>query len=131
VIMYLASAFRRRDEIRVYKNRLEDAGHVITSRWLGDTHHEISGELGSEPENEARWALEDIEDVHRADVLVSFTSPEYGRGGRHVEYGLGIAFQKSLIIVGPKEHVFHMVPDVEHFSDPESFLAHYAKKNGA
>jgi hypothetical protein len=34
------------------------------------------------------------------------------RGGRHVEFGLALAWSKHLIVAGPREHVFHWLPQV-------------------
>ena len=47
--------------------------------------------------------------------MVSFTEGGGGKGGRHVEFGLGLAQGKRMIIVGPREHVFHTADGVEQF----------------
>ena len=66
-------------------------------------------------------AAEDLEDVLRADCLVSFTEePAAGvawaaRGGRHVEFGIALAMGKRLCVVGPRENIFHHLPRVEVF----------------
>ena len=39
------------------------------------------------------------------------------RGGRHVEFGLAVADEKRIILVGPRENVFHFLPVVENFRD--------------
>ena len=55
----------------------------------------------------------DRDDVLRADALVLFTEEgERSNGGRHVEFGLALATGKSIIVVGPKEHLFHRLPEV-------------------
>jgi hypothetical protein len=56
-----------------------------------------------------------VEDVKRADCLISFTEdltvPNTSRGGRHVEFGLALALAKLCYIVGPVENVFHELAD--------------------
>jgi hypothetical protein len=123
--MYLAAAFQRQAEIHRYGALLEAAGHSVTSRWLAS--HEDTGAVPGgppldTPEFLAQQALEDIEDVQAADAVVSFTSPSMGRGGRHVEFGLAIALGKQLIVVGPREHVFHYLPAVRYLGSPAEFL---------
>jgi hypothetical protein len=48
---------------------------------------------------------------------MSFTSAGGGKGGRHVEYGLALGLGKRLIICGPRENIFHTLPQVEHYPD--------------
>jgi len=63
-------------------------------------------------------ALADLQDLHAADAVISFTSAGGGgKGGRHVEYGLAVGLGKRLVLVGPREHVFHVLPDVEWYPD--------------
>jgi hypothetical protein len=55
--------------------------------------------------------------LHKAATLISFTDGAPARGGRHVEFGMAYAWGKRLIVVGPREHVFHALPLVEHYPD--------------
>jgi hypothetical protein len=60
----------------------------------------------------------DFDDVREADVCIAFTEPAdgpQGRGGRHTELGIALALGQRVIIVGPREHVFHCLPDVERY----------------
>lgn len=62
-----------------------------------------------------RFAQEDWDDLLAADIVVSFTEEPRGtnsRGGRHVEFGAGLALGKRAHVVGPRENVFHCLPDV-------------------
>ena len=52
-----------------------------------------------------------------ADVVISFTSVGGGKGGRHVEFGYGLGLGKKMIVVGPRENVFHTLPQIEHYED--------------
>ncbi len=83
----------------------------VTARWISGAHETDAGV----PDLKA--ALEDIQDVEAADIVVSFTEtgdvPGRSRGGRHVEFGYALAKGKRLIVVGTRENVFHHVPGVE------------------
>jgi len=53
-------------------------------------------------------------------VLLFFSEPPDShskRGGRHVEFGLALAWGKRLMIVGPRENVFHCLPQVEQYAN--------------
>ncbi len=60
-------------------------------------------------------AQEDMDDVQAADALIAFTEPRRGEGagGRHVELGMALAWGKRLLVVGPREHLFHTLPSIE------------------
>lgn len=122
--IYLAARFSRIDEMRKYADELKEDGHEITASWV------YGGEEGLTFTDIANL---DINDVHRSDAVVSFTEP-YGSvnpgGGRHTEFGLGIAFGKNLYLVGEREQVFHWHPSVLQF--PRFlYLKNYLKgKNG-
>lgn len=113
---YLAARYSRREELVPHKEALEDAGWEVTSRWLLGNHQAQNDDLypGAAAE---RFALEDLDDLMRADVLIHFTEPprqpSTSRGGRHVEHGYALAQGQRIIIVGPRENVFHCVGDTE------------------
>ena len=115
--IYLASRYDRRFEMLGVMSVLLRAGHAVTSRW-------IEGR-GEGPEMEA---AEDMEDVLRANCLVSFTEEPAAsvawaaRGGRHVEFGLALAAGKRLCVVGPRENIFHHLPRVEVFGSLAELL---------
>jgi hypothetical protein len=123
VKIYLAARYSRHPEMREVRDWLEQRGHKVTSRWI-DCHGD-SGSFGqswtAETLNETPWvcsghALDDVADVLAADWVISFTGGG-GKGGRHTEFGIGVASDKRLIIVGSREHVFHTLPQVEHYPD--------------
>jgi hypothetical protein len=93
-----------------YAAVLRHAGFTVDARWLSGDH---DGRTGG-----ARYAQEDFEDVRAADVVMAFTEEpcsNKGRGGRHVELGLALAWGKRVVIVGPRENVFCWLPQVEQF----------------
>jgi hypothetical protein len=115
--VYFAARFSRRFALRQYRQDLESLSHIVTSRWL-----DASGE---DPEALALCAGEDLIDIVTADAVVNFTEPPRcnSRGARHCEFGIGLALNKQLIIVGPREHAFHFLPQVKRFASWADFLA--------
>lgn len=108
--IYIAGRYSRRVEFQDFANQLKEIGHTITSRWLDGRHDGV---------DDAQCAKDDFEDVKSADVVISFTEePRCAtRGGRHVEFGLALAWGKPCIMIGDKkEHVFHSLPGVMHCS---------------
>lgn len=94
-----------------------DARFKVTSQWINGNHQAENDELESGSAAE-RFALEDLRDVEDAHVLVFFSEPprsSLSRGGRHVEFGYAMALGKTVIVVGPRENVFHCIDKVSHF----------------
>lgn len=79
--------------------RLEAAGHVITSRWLK-----------APDEMSDAFAREDLADVARADLLLAYHPGGWhdkGTGGRHVEFGYALALGKQVVLLGKRTNIFH------------------------
>ncbi|MCE5200820.1 MAG: hypothetical protein ABFD54_05820 [Armatimonadota bacterium] len=111
--IYLAARYERREELNAYATDLARHGHHVISRWIRGEHEFVNTETDI-----IRYALEDCEDLIAADMVISFTEePRSGhsRGGRHVEFGLAVAFGKKLCVVGYRENVFHYLPEVAFF----------------
>ncbi len=47
-----------------------------------------------------------------------------GKGGRHIEHGYAVATGKRLIVVGPRENIFHCHPATEAYETWVEFLGH-------
>jgi nucleoside 2-deoxyribosyltransferase len=136
--VYLAARYSRHPEMQSYAKQLAQHGIDVTSRWIAGNHTFIeetpTGEVSSDQRaaerlaTEQRFATEDIEDLDRADWIVNFTEGELrkncGRGGRHAEFGYAYAKKKNLLIVGPREHVFHSLPGVLHFTGWERAIGY-------
>src|SRR3990167_6344379 len=121
MIIYLAARYSRREELLSYKADLEAAGHTVPARWLLGEHQAHDGALEVEAATESMpavarlFAEEDVEDLRAADLLIAFSEPPRSgnsRGGRHVEFGMALAWGKPIIVVGPAENVFHTLPVV-------------------
>lgn len=126
--IYLASRYSRRDEMRGIASRLRAVGHEITSRWLETdwVNRSADGVSMAPPEYRAEYAVIDLADVAAAECVVNFTEPELpnpGRGGRHVEFGYGLALGKRVLVVGHRENLFHEHPSVEFFTCTEEAVA--------
>ena len=124
-LVYLAARYSRLEELQVYAADLRAIGYRVEARWLLGDHqmHEgpdkVESETVSMPIEARAFALDDFEDVHDADMLIAFSeTPRAGgasRGGRHVEFGLALAWRKQVVVVGPRENVFHTLAHVTHF----------------
>lgn len=105
--IYVAASFtKQKTEAAEVAATLRAVGHVITSRWL-----EVEPEYDTS--DMSRHALMDEADVRVADVIVCLTGDTASRGGRHTEVGIAIALNKRVILIGPREQVFHWHPLVE------------------
>lgn len=116
--VYLAARYGRRAELLAYAAELKKRGYEVTSRWVFGSHAaEKDDRLSFDEMRE--FALEDMIDIHHADTVISFTDGVgvCARGGRHVEFGIAVAMLKRLILVGPRETVFHAIPPVMQFDD--------------
>jgi nucleoside 2-deoxyribosyltransferase len=115
--IYLAARYSRREELCGYRSQLQALGYTVTSRWLNGNHQISDDGLSAQAKEEERirFAQEDWEDLMNADVCISFTEEprsSNSRGGRHVEFGAALAAGKPCIVVGPRENVFHCLPQV-------------------
>lgn len=123
--IYLASRYSRRDEMRVVAEALKLKGHKVTSRWLEtEWGNRPDSTSAAPPEYCEKYAQIDMEDVKFADTVINFTeAPGDGsRGGRHVEFGLAVAWGKRLVVVGYRENLFHCLPGVEFYSTTHEML---------
>jgi hypothetical protein len=118
--VYPAARYGRYPEMQLYAHQLCELGYEVTSRWiLGD--HELRSDGQSDADQWATvWAEEDRDDLLAADIVVSFTEgsdvPGRARGGRHVELGIALAEGKRVLVVGPRENVFHYLGGVDVFA---------------
>jgi len=128
---YLAARYSRRLELCGYRKQLEDLRHTVTSRWLHGNHQADDDTLGSGGAAE-RFATEDIHDLMRAQIVISFTEHPRSsktRGGRHVEFGVALATRRAVWIVGPRENVFHCLSHVRQFDTFDQLIAVLSPKH--
>ena|SRR5690348_4680388 len=129
--VYLASRFSRKEEMAKKVEELHDLNIEVTSRWLFEN---APGNAKLKDYDDAyllNTATVDIEDIEKADTFVLFSeSPDeaFVRGGRHWETGYAYARNKRIIIVGPKENIFHYFPEctvVDNWKAARKLLAEY------
>jgi hypothetical protein len=133
--VYLAARYTRREELCDYRAELQARGFEVPARWLHGSHQMTDqgmalGALEAAVEDpdgvsldqartialREKFALDDFEDVTRADLIVAFTeAPRQAnsRGGRHVEFGIALGRGTPVIIVGPRENIFTCLPWVK------------------
>lgn len=128
--VYLASRFSSRFALQPMRDYLLAYGYEVTSRWISEPH-EVTQEdretLAAEEcqELEQKFAIEDWEDVRRADILLFFlhSSRSESRGGRHVEFGMAYALGKKCVLIGTEmENIFHYLPGVFYCASVEKFI---------
>jgi hypothetical protein len=130
--IYLGSRFDRHLELETYANVLKGWGHEITSRW-----HSLNAETrmrDGDPEvgfNQG-IAFADQAGIFVCELFVAFSEDPFNppkgsaRGGRHVELGLALGYGKLCFVVGPRENVFHYLPEVKNFSTAKEWLVYMA-----
>jgi hypothetical protein len=113
-----------------YAKELREVGYVVDCRWLQGLHqlHPNAKEVEQCGDNipmEAQpFAQDDVEDLTASDAIVFFSEPPEAyskRGGRHVEFGIAIALNKILIVIGIRENIFHCLPQVKQYQTWEEF----------
>jgi hypothetical protein len=123
--IYLAASYSRLREMQEYRDQLRELGYRVRARWVDGEHEAIDGT--ATVGEQSIFAQDDVEDVMAADILIHFTTGLPSRGGSHVELGLALMRQKfestlgqrvmRIVVVGPRQHVFHALPAVIHFDD--------------
>lgn len=122
ISVYLAGRYSRREELARVAADLRRDGIAVTSRWL-DGSHSPASDLGLSAAESERFAVEDLDDIDNADVLVWFAEPadNYGvRGGAVFEAGYAYGTGAPLVIVGHRQTVFSHLPDVVFAPDAEA-----------
>lgn len=125
---YFASRYSRHLELRGYRAELVAAipDAEVTSRWIDCHDGELEASytpdvLNASPEACWKRGDADIADIEAASAIVSFTGPG-GKGGRHIEHGYAMALGLRLVVVGPREHIFHCHPATEVYETWAAFL---------
>lgn len=129
--IYLAARYNRRLEMCGRAKDLEALDYHVTSTWIcGNSPLSIIDDgvslNGAWREEWAEVAIEDMAQLFASHILIAFTEASdgpRGRGGRHVEFGMALARGMRLIVVGPRETVFHCLGSVEQYDTWDDALA--------
>ena len=128
--IYLAARYSRRIELCEYRKTLLLMGHAVQARWL-DGNHQLDNDESTDVTAailRGKFADDDFQDCTQAEMIISFTEePRSGhsRGGRHVEFGIGLAKGAVMVAIGHRENIFHWLPQVYFFDTWEGFLEHW------
>ncbi len=120
MIIYIAAPYPCREEAQRWAKLLTEAGHLVTARWVTN-----EGEDSKDPNDQAYYAKIDMEDIESAYSLVLMTGYRGDRswtGGRHWEAGYAYAKERRIIVVGPRESVFHHIPSVQQYDTIEEMI---------
>lgn len=126
--IYIAGMFSTKELRKEQALSLMALGHTVTSHWIDETvpHTVTMKDLPNQYHQET--ALCDVSDIDDSDLFIEFV-PTYAelvdapvssvsRGGRHWEMGYAWAKGKEIWVCGPKENIFHHLPErVHHFFD--------------
>lgn len=115
--IYLAAPYSEMNRMQGWEWKLKVAGHTCTSRW-------IHGNEEGMTLNDA--AQMDLDDIDAADAVVSMALPKgtmFSSGGRHVEFGYGLAKGKLMIVINDGcENIFHDLGSVVKCRTIDAFL---------
>lgn len=128
--IYMAAGFSRKNEIAEKSQELENLGIKVVSTWPWEdaAPNSTMAEVGSDYLR--KNARKDLNEILAADALILFTQdPEkpFVRGGRMHETGFAQALGKTLLICGPRENIFHYLPEFNQFDTWESLKATLTK----
>lgn len=128
---YIAADYARRAEVAKMAASLEeDLGLESYTSWStekAEYNDDASGEgmSGDQQAGAQRAAVQDYQDIRDSGIFIQLTTGEKARGGRHAELGIAVALKaeyaaRLILIVGPKENVFHYFPGVVQVPDAEA-----------
>ena len=107
---YVASTLSNSDQAKVAINRLTDFGHEVSYDWTAHGFAPIESRKGV--------AEKELQGVIDADLLFVVWP---GGGGTHIEMGVAISLQKSIIFVAPpkleREVSFYQLDNVFRISE--------------
>ena|ERR1022692_90044 len=116
---YLAAGFSRKNEIADRCLQLNIRGISTTSSWPWEDAPPETTLTSITDEYLETHGLKDIAEIDAADGIILFTqepTEPFVRGGRMHEFGYAHGKGKRLIVCGPRENIFHYLPQVEVFA---------------
>lgn len=121
MITYLASAYRRKGEIRGYREELKRYGHVVQASWLDEPDQYDYQTVENDPALGATFARKALFDIAGSRRIIVFTG-DIGRGGNQLEQGFAMGLGLEVVIVGPNANLFSLLANRQ-FATWEAFLA--------
>jgi len=129
--IYLAADYARKEEMQRVRDVLVPFGHSITSQWIDrPSAIQAFGIGGARIDTKICMEIARInmQNLYDADRLLLFTSGELSRGGRHTEFGMALAWDKPIHIIGPCEHSFHCLPSIRQYANWPTFLLNHFRE---
>lgn len=122
--VYVASSNKNREATSAAIALLTRAGHEVPYDWTPNSVVGVS-DRAKRDEMLARFAVEDIEGVRAADAVLVLSHPLMN--ATLVEFGVGVALNKRLIVVGAEEPgirycIFFRLPSVVHVDTIETAI---------
>ena len=108
--LYLAARYALKDTIAQAADYLQKRGHIIMSDWHKEVHPPNVKVQDLPHEENQMLAMKDFNQIHSSEAMLFWAEhPDTAtvRGGRHVEFGIGLALNKQIYVLGPKENIFH------------------------
>lgn len=108
--IYLASMYNQKPKMQRYAQQLRGLDIEVTASWLSEPHGPKTQLSDVHPDQLGVYAHKDLFDVGRSDLLIFFSqkpTKKTARGGRHVEFGFALAKRIPILVVGPRENIFH------------------------
>ena len=128
--IYVAASLHNRARTTRFALKLQDAGFVVTSRWIRDDFSDKPNEdeeFSKFADFENKWGQYDLEDLQKADTLIVFGDVASSSGGFHVELGYFLgASRENIIVVGDRPNVFYFTNSIR-FTPDESDLITWLK----
>lgn len=113
---YLASTSEHGPELEQVRYKLEHMGHIVVSEWHKPENIRIQQFDKLFGIYRMGWALKDVRDVKKCDILVHRNpGPGSGKGGSHVEYGMAYTLGKTIVVIGEPSNVFQYLPGIINF----------------
>ena len=113
--VYVGARYTRKVEARRFAEMLMENGFAVTATWFKEPE---SPTIQLDEVSDAtliEYAKRDVAEIDAADVLILMSDPPreaHPRGGKHWETGYAYGKGKPVVVFGPVENIFHMLPDV-------------------
>ena len=127
---YLAAGFSRKNEIAEKSQELENLGIKVVSTWPWEIAAPDSTMADVGPDYLRLNARKDLQEIILSDALILFTQDPlipFCRGGRMHEAGFAQALGKTIMVCGPRENIFHWLPEIHQFDTWEQLKATLTK----
>lgn len=120
LLMYVAGPFSDRDKVRVISEKLQEAGHRVSSSWLQVRELPPEGPVREDYYREQ--GLIDLQEVIESDMLIYCNTGTLSEG-KATELGVAIAMLKPTIIIGDRSNNIFLHLNIPCFPDVDVAIA--------